>query len=261
MIDRDAASGQAVGDAASAHAPVPLREVVAEPIPAWRHRVLGTDAADIAVHQDSGDAEAIRLEAAVVGAGCFWGVEKLLWNTPGVVHTEPGYAGGTMEDPDYRTVCSGRTGHAEVVLAVFDPARVTYRDLVRLVLENHDPTQGNRQGNDIGDQYRSVIFTTSDHQLVTAETSRIDYDNRLAVGGFGRITTQIAPLDRFWRAPEDDHQQYLHKVPDGYCGLRGTGVQASSAAAVHEAATGESDGNPEPSPSSAGGSSVAAGAL
>src|SRR5690606_10874363 len=104
----------------------------------------------------------------------------------------------------------------EVVRVVYDPSRISTEQILKIFWENHDPTQGNRQGNDVGDQYRSVIFTTSDHQLVTAETSRIDYDNRLAVGGFGRITTQIAPLDRFWRAPEDDHQQYLHKVPDGY---------------------------------------------
>lgn len=228
MIDRDAASGQAVGDAASAHAPVPLREVVAEPIPAWRHRVLGTDAADIAARQDSGDAEAIRLEAAVVGAGCFWGVEKLLWNTPGVVHTEPGYAGGTMEDPDYRTVCSGRTGHAEVVLAVFDPARVTYRDLVRLVLENHDPTQGNRQGNDIGTQYRSVLYPVDAAQEAVARAELDAYAPRLAAAGFGRVTTELVPLRatptaRFHVA-EEAHRQYLDANPFGYCPIHATGV-------------------------------------
>ena len=200
-------------------------------------------------------------ETIVLGMGCYWGVERLYWQQDGVFLTEIGFAGGSAENPTYRQVCSGGTGHAEVVRVVYDPSRISTEQILKIFWENHDPTQGNRQGNDVGDQYRSAIFTTSDSQLAAAEASRIDYDNRLAVNGYGRITTQIAPLDRFWRAPEEDHQQYLHKVPDGYCGLRGTGVQASSAAAVHEAASGESDGNPEPSSSSAGGSSVATGAL
>lgn len=200
-------------------------------------------------------------EDIVLGMGCYWGVERLYWQQEGVFLTEVGFAGGRTENPTYRQVCAGGTGHAEVVRVVYDPSRISTEQILKIFWENHDPTQGNRQGNDVGDQYRSVIFTTSDSQLAAAEASRIDYDNRLAVNGYGRITTQIAPLDRFWRAPEEDHQQYLHKVPDGYCGLRGTGVQASSAAAVHEAASGESDGNPEPSSSSAGGSSVATGVL
>jgi len=200
-------------------------------------------------------------EDIVLGMGCYWGVERLYWQQEGVFLTEVGFAGGSTESPTYRQVCAGGTGHAEVVRVVYDPSRISTEQILKIFWENHDPTQGNRQGNDVGDQYRSVIFTTSDSQLAAAEASRIDYDNRLAVNGYRRITTQIAPLDRFWRAPEEDHQQYLHKVPDGYCGLRGTGVQASSAAAVHEAASGESDGNPEPSSSSAGGSSVATGAL
>lgn len=198
-------------------------------------------------------------EEIVLGMGCYWGVERLFWQQPGVFLTEVGFAGGNVPNPTYKQVCGGRTGHAEVVRVVYDPSRISTEQILKLFWENHDPTQGNRQGNDIGDQYRSAIFTTTDSQLAAAEMTRVDYGNRLAVEGYGRITTQIAPLDHFWRAPEDLHQQYLHKVPDGYCALRGTGVQASQASALHEAATGEIDGNPEPSPSSTGGSSVAAG--
>ncbi|HRO13871.1 MAG TPA: peptide-methionine (S)-S-oxide reductase MsrA [Paracoccus sp. (in: a-proteobacteria)] len=198
-------------------------------------------------------------EEVVLGMGCYWGVERLFWQQDGVWLTEVGFAGGTAPDPTYRQVCSGGTGHAEVVRVVFDPSRISFEQILKLFWENHDPTQGNRQGNDVGDQYRSVIFTTNDSQLSVAEASKIDYDNRLAVEGYRAITTRIAPLDHFWRAPEEDHQQYLHKVPHGYCNLRGTGVQASSAAAVHQAVAGESDGNPEPSPSSAGGGSTVAG--
>lgn len=201
-------------------------------------------------------------EEIVLGMGCYWGVERLYWTQEGVFLTEVGFAGGTVPDPSYAHVCQGGTGHAEVVRIVHDPSRISTEQIFKIFWENHDPTQGNRQGNDVGDQYRSVIFTTTDHQLTIAEASKIDYDNRLAVHGFGPITTQIAPLDRFWRAQEEDHQQYLHKVPNGYCGLRGTGVAASSPSAVHEAASGEGDGNPEPSASSAGGgSAVAAGTL
>ena len=199
-------------------------------------------------------------EEIVLGMGCYWGVERLFWQQEGVWLTEVGFAGGSAPDPTYKQVCAGGTGHAEVVRVVYDPSRLSIEQILKIFWENHDPTQGNRQGNDVGDQYRSVIFTTTDSQRIAAETSRTDYDNRLAVEGFGGITTEIAPLTRFYRAPEEDHQQYLHKVPNGYCGLRGTGVQASSAAAVHEAVTGEGDGNPEPSPSSSGGSSVVAGA-
>lgn len=198
-------------------------------------------------------------EEIVLGMGCYWGVERLFWQQDGVWLTEVGFAGGTAPDPTYKQVCGGGTGHAEVVRIVYDPARISAEQILKIFWENHDPTQGNRQGNDVGDQYRSVILTTTDAQRIAAETSRTDYDNRLAVAGFGAITTEIAPLVRFWRAPEVEHQQYLHKVPDGYCGLRGTGVQASSATAVHEAVAGEGDGNPEPSPSSTGGGSVIAG--
>ncbi len=165
-------------------------------------------------------------EEAVFGMGCYWGVERLFWQQPGVWLTEAGFAGGTTEAPTYRQVCAGGTGHAEVVRVVYDPARISYEHLLQLFWENHDPTQGNRQGNDVGDQYRSLILTTTPAQQAQAEASRIDFDNRLGMSGYGHITTQIAPLTHFWRAPEDLHQQYLHKVPDGYCALRGTGVRA-----------------------------------
>ncbi|WP_448852585.1 peptide-methionine (S)-S-oxide reductase MsrA [Corynebacterium sp. 335C] len=230
MNDRDAAHGtdDATQGAGTGPAAVPLRDIVAAPVPAWRHRVLGTDLADLAARQDSGDPDAARLEAMIVGAGCFWGVEKLLWNVPGVVHTAPGYAGGTMEDPDYYTVCSGRTGHAEVVLAVFDPARVTYRDLLRLVLENHDPTQGNRQGNDIGAQYRSAIYPVDDAQAAVARELLDAYAPRLADAGYGRVTTELAPLAGLptarFHVAEEPHRQYLDANPFGYCPVHATGV-------------------------------------
>lgn len=166
-------------------------------------------------------------EQAVFGMGCYWGVEKLFWEQPGVWMTQVGFAGGTTEDPTYRQVCAGGTGHAEVVRVVYDPERISYDHLLKLFWENHDPTQGNRQHNDVGDQYRSLIMYDNEHQKAQAEASKIDYDNRLAVAGKRHITTQILPLDRFWPAPEADHQQYLHKVPDGYCNMRGTGVAAA----------------------------------
>ncbi len=165
-------------------------------------------------------------EEAVFGMGCYWGVERLFWEQPGVWLTEAGFAGGTTEAPTYAQVCAGDTGHAEVVRVVYDPARISYEHLLQLFWENHDPTQGNRQGNDVGAQYRSMILTTTPTQQAQAEASRIDFDNRLGMSGFGHVTTQIAPLHKFWRAPEELHQQYLHKVPDGYCALRGTGVRA-----------------------------------
>ena len=169
-----------------------------------------------------------RYEQAVFGMGCFWGVEKLFWETDGVFTTAAGYAGGTTPEPDYKLVCSGTTGHAEVVLVVFDPAVVGYRDLLRLFWENHDPTQGMRQGNDVGSQYRSAIYVTSDAQRRAAEQSRDDYQRELDKAGYGRITTEIAALDEFWYA-EDYHQQYLAKNPGGYCGIGGTGVCARTA--------------------------------
>ena len=163
------------------------------------------------------------LEQAVFGMGCFWGAERKFWETPGVYTTAVGYAGGSVPDATYKDVCSGRTGHAEVVLVVFDPAEVTYEELLGVFWENHDPTQGDRQGNDIGTQYRSVIMTTSDAQAAQAAASRDAYQSELRGAGYGPITTQIVPMDRLWYA-EDYHQQYLAKNPAGYCGLGGTGV-------------------------------------
>ncbi|MDX1500385.1 MAG: peptide-methionine (S)-S-oxide reductase MsrA [Woeseiaceae bacterium] len=164
-----------------------------------------------------------HLEQAVFALGCFWGAERRFWETPGVFTTAVGYAGGITPNPDYREVCSGLTGHAEVVLVVFDPAEVSYADLLRVFWESHDPTQGMRQGNDVGTQYRSAIYTVDEAQRDTAERSRSAYAAELARAGYGAITTEIAPLDTFYYA-EDYHQQYLAKNPGGYCGLGGTGV-------------------------------------
>ena len=164
-----------------------------------------------------------HLAQAVFGMGCFWGAERRFWETPGVYATAVGYAGGTVADATYQQVCSGETGHAEVVLVVFDPAAVSYEELLGVFWENHDPTQGNRQGNDVGTQYRSVIMTTSDEQAALAKATRDTYQARLDRAGYGPITTEIRPLDRLWYA-EDYHQQYLAKNPNGYCGIGGTGV-------------------------------------
>lgn len=172
------------------------------------------------------------LEQAVFGLGCFWGAERRFWSLgEGVYTTAVGYAGGTTRDPTYKEVCTGRTYHAEVVLVVFDPMKISYRELLRVFWESHDPTQGNRQGNDIGTQYRSVIFCYSDEQLGLAEASRRAYGEALAGEGFGPITTEIAPAPTFYYA-EDYHQQYLAKNPDGYCGLGGTGVACPAGAGV-----------------------------
>jgi peptide-methionine (S)-S-oxide reductase len=162
-------------------------------------------------------------ETALFGMGCFWGAERKFWETPGVLSTAVGYAGGTARAPTYRQVCSGRTGHAEVVQVTYDPAKVSFDELLRVFWENHDPTQGNRQGNDVGTQYRSAIFTTAAAQRQAAEASRDTYQQRLAAAGLGRITTEIADAPEFWPA-EDYHQRYLEKNPGGYCGLGGTGV-------------------------------------
>lgn len=164
-----------------------------------------------------------NLETAVFGMGCFWGAERLFWKQDGVYTTVAGYAGGYTENPTYREVCSGKTGHAEVVLVVYDPAVISYQALLRLFWENHDPTQGMRQGNDIGTQYRSVIYTLNDKQKIAAEESRTQYLNALRAAGRDAITTEIQTAPTFFYA-EDFHQQYLHKNPDGYCGLGGTGV-------------------------------------
>jgi peptide-methionine (S)-S-oxide reductase len=163
------------------------------------------------------------LEQAVVGLGCFWGAEKVFWQAPGVYTTAVGYAGGSTPNPDYREVCSGRTGHAEVVLVVFDPQVIGYEAILRLFWENHDPTQGMRQGNDVGTQYRSAVYWATEAQREVAEASRDAYQRELMARGYGPITTEIAPAGPFYYA-EDYHQQYLAKNPFGYCGLGGTGV-------------------------------------
>jgi len=163
------------------------------------------------------------LERAVFGMGCFWGAEQLFWELPGVWTTAVGYAGGATPNPTYEEVCSGLTGHAEVVLVVFDPARVDYRTLLRTFWENHDPTQGMRQHADVGTQYRSLILTYGDAQAEAAAASRDAFAKSLAERGLGTVTTEIAPAPAFYHA-EDYHQQYLAKNPAGYCGIKGTGV-------------------------------------
>jgi peptide-methionine (S)-S-oxide reductase len=162
-------------------------------------------------------------EAAVFGLGCFWGAERKFWEAEGVVTTAVGYAGGYTRNPSYEEVCSGRTGHAEVVLVVFDPARISYEELLRLFWESHDPTQGMRQGNDLGTQYRSAIYTTTDAQRAAAESSKAMYQAVLSSAGYGEITTEIADAGAFYYG-EPYHQQYLAKNPYGYCGIGGTGV-------------------------------------
>ena len=162
-------------------------------------------------------------EQAVFGLGCFWGAERVFWETPGVWTTAVGYAGGFTPNPTYEEVCSGRTGHTEAVLVVFDPSVVTYEQLLRVFWEAHDPTQGMRQGNDVGTQYRSAIYTSDAAQQAAAEASRDAFQPVLTAGHYGDITTEIAPAGTFFYA-EDYHQQYLAKNPNGYCGLGGTGM-------------------------------------
>ena len=164
-------------------------------------------------------------EVAEFALGCFWGAEKMFWQTPGVVTTAVGYEGGFTPNPTYEEVCSGRTGHAESVRVVFDPAKVTYSELLKVFWESHNPTQGMRQGNDIGSQYRSAIFYTSPAQKAAAEESRAAYQKKLSEAGYGEITTEIVPAGEFYFA-EDYHQQYLSssKNPHGYCPDHGTGV-------------------------------------
>ncbi len=164
-----------------------------------------------------------NLEQAVFALGCFWGAERIFWQTPGVFTTAVGYAGGLTPNPDYQEVCSGFTGHTEVVLVVFDPAQISFEQLLKIFWESHDPTQGMRQGNDVGTQYRSAIFTYSDEQASLAGKSQDAYQTELTVAGHGNITTEILPLKDFYYA-EDYHQQYLAKNSGGYCGISGTGV-------------------------------------
>ena len=163
------------------------------------------------------------LELAQFAMGCFWGVERVFWKVPGVWVTAAGYAGGVTPNPTYEEVCSGRTGQAEVVLVVFDPRQVSYEQLLKVFWENHDPTQGMRQGNDIGTQYRSAIYAYGDNQAEAAEASKRVYGEALKARGLGAVTTEIAPAGPFYFA-EDYHQQYLAKNPGGYCGIGGTGV-------------------------------------
>jgi peptide-methionine (S)-S-oxide reductase len=162
-------------------------------------------------------------ELALFGLGCFWGAERKFWQTPGVVSTSAGYAGGSTPNPTYREVCSGRTGHTEVVRVVFDPGKVSYAELLRVFWEAHDPTQGMRQGNDVGTQYRSAIYTYGAEQARAAAASRDEYQRALEAAGIGPITTEIREAPEFYYA-EDYHQQYLAKNPGGYCGIGGTGV-------------------------------------
>ncbi len=192
---------------------LPGRETMM-PVPE-RHEVLGTPL--------QGPFPA-GLEQAMFGMGCFWGAEKTCWQLPGVYTTAVGYAGGPTRNPTYGEVCSGQTGHAEVVLVVFDPAVVAYELLLRTFWEHHDPTQGMRQGNDVGTQYRSAIYAFSSEQRQAADRTRDQYATALSRGGFGSVTTEIADAPPFFYA-EPDHQQYLAKNPNGYCGLGGTGIR------------------------------------
>jgi peptide-methionine (S)-S-oxide reductase len=179
------------------------------------HRVLGTS-----IEGPYPDG----LEIAYFGMGCFWGVERLFWQLPGVFTTAAGYQGGFTEHPTYEEVCTGMTGHAETVLVVFDPKKIKFSDLLVTFWEEHDPTSGMRQGNDVGTQYRSTIYTTNDEQLKLAQQSKLDYQNALQQNRLGEITTEILAAPVFYFA-EEYHQQYLDRVPNGYCGLKGTGVR------------------------------------
>ncbi len=174
---------------------------------------------------------AANLQQAVFGMGCFWGAERRFWQTPGVFSTAVGYAGGSTPNPTYEEVCSGATGHSEVVLVVFDPAVVSFDELLRVFWEAHDPTQGMRQGNDIGTQYRSVIYSFDDAQLDAARRSQKMFQDALKASGYGSVTTEIRSAPAFYYA-EHYHQQYLAKVPNGYCGLGGTGVCLPAEVAV-----------------------------
>ena len=184
------------------------------------HAVLGTDMSP---------PFAETMQQIIFGLGCFWGAERLFWTLPGVHVTAVGYAGGRTPHPTYEEVCSGQTGHTEVVLVVFDPQRQSLGNLLQTFWQAHDPTQGFRQGNDSGTQYRSAIFATDDAQLNQVTESANGFQKVLTAAGFGKITTEIALAGNFYYA-ETYHQQYLHKVPNGYCGLRGTGVACPSPA-------------------------------
>jgi peptide-methionine (S)-S-oxide reductase len=191
------------------------------PVPA-RHEALGTPIAP---------PFPVGLEQVVVGMGCFWGAERVFWQLPGVYTTAVGYAGGHTPNPTYEEVCSARTGHTEAVLVVFDPAKISFDEILRAFWEGHDPTQGMRQGNDVGTQYRSALYWTTDAQRAAAEASREAYAARLADAGYGPITTELAKAGDFYYA-EPYHQQYLAKNPNGYCGIGGTGVACPVGAGV-----------------------------
>ena len=195
------------------HEALPGRTDMTMPVPE-RHHALGTP---LVGPWPAGHA------TAVFGMGCFWGAERKFWQTAGVYSTAVGYAGGYTPNATYEEACSGRTGHAEVVLVVFDPAVISFEQLVRVFWESHDPTQGMRQGNDVGTQYRSAVYTTDASQTPVVLASRDTYQQRLSAAGFGAITTEVAPLVEFFYA-EPYHQQYLSKNPNGYCGIGGTGV-------------------------------------
>jgi peptide-methionine (S)-S-oxide reductase len=175
------------------------------------------------------------LREAVFGMGCFWGAERLFWELPGVYSTAVGYAGGFTPSPTYQEVCSGATGHTEVVRVIYDPAKISYEDLLKAFWEEHDPTQGMRQGNDVGTQYRSAIYYVDEEQRKAAEESRRQYQGRLTAAGRGTIATEIREAPPFYYA-EGYHQQYLAKNPDGYCGLQGTGVSCPIGTGVQAAA-------------------------
>ncbi|HEX2856924.1 MAG TPA: peptide-methionine (S)-S-oxide reductase MsrA [Propionibacteriaceae bacterium] len=181
------------------------------------HRIFG----------DPLDREFPGAEVAYLAAGCFWGVEKLFWQQPGVLSTASGYMGGKTPNPTYKEVCSGRTGHAETVRVVFDPTKTSYEQLLRVFFENHDPTQGNRQGNDIGTQYRSAVYATSPQQREIAERMRDQFQRDLASAGYGAITTDVEDAGT-WYWAEDYHQQYLDANPNGYCPVHATGVRCSA---------------------------------
>ncbi len=171
------------------------------------------------------------MEALIVGMGCFWGAERVFWQAPGVYTTAAGYAAGETPNPTYEEVCSGLTGHNEVVLIVYDPATIPIEEVLKLFWENHDPTQGMRQGNDVGTQYRSGLYCTTPAQKALAETTKAIFQERLAAAGYGPIATEILDAPDFYYA-EDYHQQYLAKVPGGYCGLGGTGVTCPAGVAI-----------------------------
>jgi len=210
--------GRTKTDLPTAETALPGRDQRSFPV-GDKHLVLGTP---IEAEVPEG------FEEVVVGLGCFWGEEKTFWEIDGVWSTSVGYAGGVTPNPTYEEVCTGRTGHAEVVRIVYDPARVSFEQLLKVFWENHDPTQGMRQGNDRGTQYRSVIYTTTTEQQTAAERSRETYQKQMSARGYGEITTVIAPLDRYWYA-EDYHQQYLVRNPFGYCPIHATGVEYADA--------------------------------